>query len=117
MNHVFVSGHLGENPVVSYSRDGNPWATFDLAFKSGKQKTGWIKCVCFKFLAEACEKYLHKGAKVTVLGSLTHETWENDKGEKRSGHKLLANSIEFLKTDGRGFETSSTSYDDVPFGG
>ena len=83
--------------------------TFNLAFKSGKDRTGWIKVVSFNKLAELVEKYLQKGARVAVVGALDQKKWTTDDGQKRSTFQLLANNIEFIKTDGRGFEEGKLS--------
>lgn len=124
MNSVVLSGNLGADPEVRYSSDGDPIASFNLAVKSGREKTAWIKVVAFKRLAEVVETYLHRGARVLVSGCLDQDKWETDEGQKRTLIKVLANSIEFLKTDGRGFDhkTNSTDtptddddHDDPPF--
>ncbi len=113
-NLCILTGNLGADPEVKYSNDGNPIATLNLAFKSGKDKTSWIKVTCFNRLAEVCEKYLHKGAKITAVGALEQQKWTTDSGEPKSTYKLLANSVEFIKTDGRGFENGQDE-DDIPF--
>ena len=63
MNQVIITGNLGADPDLRYSQNGDPIATFSLAFRLSKEKTGWIKTVCFGKTAEVAEKYLHKGAK------------------------------------------------------
>jgi len=97
-----------------FSSEGEAIATLSLAFRSGKKKTNWVKVTCFNKLAEICQKYLHKGAKIAVMGSLDQEKWETDKGEKRSSYRVIAQNIEFIKTDGRGF-ADGDDQDDVPF--
>ena len=114
MNTVIVTGNLGNDPEMFYTKDGGPIASFNLAVKSGKDKTSWIKVTAFKKLAEICETYLHKGAKVIVNGSLDQEKWEKD-GENRSAIKIIAYTIEFMKTDGRGFENGQQGDGDIPF--
>jgi single stranded DNA-binding protein len=64
LNQTVLTGNLGADPEVFYSSEGNPVANFNLAFRSSKKKTGWIKVVCFGRLAEVSEKYLHKGARI-----------------------------------------------------
>jgi len=115
LNQVVLTGNLGASPDVFYSSEGNPIASFSLAFHSSKKKTGWIKVTCFNRLAEVAEKYLHKGARIAIIGTLDHQKWENDEGQTRSTMQLLANSLEFIKTDGRGFEDGQQKEDDVPF--
>lgn len=41
-------------------------------------------------------EHLHKGSKVLISGSLKQESWETDKGEKRSRILLTAYKVEFL---------------------
>ena len=113
MNTVIVTGNLGNDPEMFYTASGDAIASFNLAIKSSKDKTSWIKVTAFKKLAEVCETYLHKGAKVIVNGSLDQEKWESN-GENRSNIKIIAFSIEFVKTDGRGFDGNQGD-GDVPF--
>jgi len=98
------SSNLGADPEIFYSSEGEPIATFNVAFQSSKKKTGWIKITCFHRLAEVAEKYLHKGARIGIVGTLDQQKWETDEGVQRSSFQLLCNSLEFIKTDGRGFE-------------
>ncbi len=115
LNQCTLTGNLGADPEVFYSSEGNPVASFSLAFHSSKKKTGWIKVVCFQKLAEVTAKYLHKGARIAVIGTLDHHQWETDEGIKRSSFQLLANTLEFIKTDGRGFEKGEDTEEDIPF--
>lgn len=114
MNQCFLTGNLGADPEVFYTSEGVPVATFNLAFTSGKKKTNWLKVVSFNKLAEVCQTYLHKGARVAVIGPLEQEKWESKEGESRTSYKLLANSVEFIRTDGRGFPDGKQT-DEVPF--
>ena len=114
MNHSVLTGHLGADPETFFTGDGDPVTSFNLAFKNGKDKTSWIKVSCFKKNAEIAQTYLHKGAKIAVNGSLQQDNWTTDSGESRSTLKLLANSIEFIKTDGCGFEGNQNP-DETPF--
>ena len=47
LNQCTLTGNLGADPEVFYSSEGNPVASFSLAFHSSKKKTGWIKVVWF----------------------------------------------------------------------
>ncbi len=115
LNQTVLTGNLGADPEVFYSSEGNPVATFNMAFRGSKKKTGWIKVVCFSKLAEITEKHLHKGARVGIIGALDQQKWETEEGVARSSYQLIANSLEFIKTDGRGFEEGQKGDDGVPF--
>lgn len=104
LNQTVLTGNLGQDPEIFFTSEGDPIAKFSLAFKGSKKKTCWIKVVCFKRLAEIVEKYLHKGARIGIIGNLDENKWETDEGIQKSSFQLLCNSLEFIKTDGRGFE-------------
>jgi len=114
LNSCILTGNLGADPEVFYSSEGEPIATFNLAFRSSKKKTGWIKVTCFRRLAEVAEKYLHKGARIGIVGTLDQQKWESDEGVQRSSFQLIANTLEFIKTNGKGFEEGQDK-DDTPF--
>jgi len=65
-------------------------------------------------LAEVSQKYLHKGARIAVIGTLDQHKWETDEGLQRSSFQLIANSLEFIKTDGRVFKEGQTE-EEIPF--
>jgi single-strand DNA-binding protein len=114
INSCIQTGNLGADPEIFYTSEGEPVASFNLAFQSSKKKTCWIKVTCFRKLAEVAERYLHKGARIGIVSTLDQQKWETDEGEKRSSFQLIANSIEFIKTDGRGFEEGQDN-DNPPF--
>jgi single-strand DNA-binding protein len=117
LNQTVLTGNLGEDPKVFYSPEGNPVASFNIAFQSTKKKTCWIKVVSFQKLADICGQYLHKGARIAVIGVLDQNKWQGDDGQTRSSFQIIANNIEFIKTDGRGFKEGEApaSDEDVPF--
>lgn len=110
MNICIVTGNLGSDPESFFSDGGTQVVSFPMAFRSTKDKTGWVKVTCFNKTAELAEAHLHKGARVGIIGMLDQDKWETSEGESRTMLKLIANSIEFIKTDGRGFE----KHDDEP---
>jgi single-strand DNA-binding protein len=114
MNQCFLSGNLGGDPELRYSSEGSPIASFNLAFRSYKDKTNWVKIVCFNKLAEVAEKYLHKGARIAVTATFDQNRWESEDGIVRSSYSMIANQIEFIKTDGRGFDDDGEGHGEGP---
>ncbi len=114
MNTVVLTGNLGTDPESFYTpNEGVHVVNFPLAFRSGKKdKTNWIRVAAFNKNAEVAVRYLHKGARIGIIGTLDLDQWENDEGEKRSAMKLIARSIEFIKTDGRGFDQNENQEED-----
>jgi single-strand DNA-binding protein len=104
LNVCILSGHLGNEPEIFFGPQGDPVTSFSLAFSSGRDKTSWIKCVCFNKNAEIAEKYLHSGAHINIVGYLKQNKWKTNEGENRSTFEMIANTIQFIKTNGKGFE-------------
>jgi single-strand DNA-binding protein len=118
LNQTVLTGNLGEDPRDFFTPDGIQVTSFNLAFQSGKKKTCWIKVVCFKKLAELASRYLHKGARIAISGTLDQEKWTDKEGQNKTTFQILGNTLEFIKTDGRGFTDGATAEainDEVPF--
>lgn len=119
LNQVVLTGNLGDDPSSHYTPEGLAITHFNIAFKSSAKKkdANWIKVSCFGKLAEVASTYLHKGARIAVIGILDQNKWQGDDGQNRSTFQLIANSVEFIKTDGRGFKNGEApaNDEDVPF--
>ncbi|MDR0367012.1 MAG: single-stranded DNA-binding protein [Rickettsiales bacterium] len=92
MNKVILVGNLGQDPEVRHSQNGDKIVTFSLATsenwkdKNGEQqaRTEWHRVVIFSpGLADVAEKYLKKGSKAYVEGSLRTRKWQGQDGQDR----------------------------------
>jgi single-strand DNA-binding protein len=109
------------NFLINTARSRCPFTTlrenlvtsFDLAFQSGKKKTFWIKVVTFHKLAEICSAYLHKDTKIAISGILDQNKWTTDDGKNRNTFQIIGNSLEFIKTDGRGFKNGEAPVETI----
>lgn len=117
LNVCILTGNLGGDPEIYYSQDGKSIASFNLAFHTSakKEDPNWIKCVCFGKLAEIVEKYLHKGAKIAIVGTLSQNRWVSNEGIQKSNFQILVNTVEFIKINSHESENDQTSDDDLPF--
>jgi len=61
-----------------------------------KERTHWFSCVAWKGLAETIEKYLSKGSRIGISGSLQQRTWQNDVGETRSTVEIVVRNLTML---------------------
>lgn len=101
MNKVFLIGNLTRDPEAITTTTGTKISKFDIAvnrrFKQeGEQNTDFFRVVCFRSLAEVVEKYLSKGSKVSIVGTINTTEWETDDGTKRRGVEIIADEIEFM---------------------
>jgi single-strand DNA-binding protein len=93
VNKVILVGNLGKDPEVRSTQDGTKIVNFTLATSetwndraSGerKEKTEWHRVVIFnENIAGVAEKFLRKGRKVYVEGSLQTRKWTDQSGQEK----------------------------------
>lgn len=102
MNKVFLIGNLGADPELRSTGSGISVCTFRIGvsrrFKdaNGESQTDWINIVAWRQLGELCARYLSKGRKVAVSGSLQSRSYEDKTGAKRVTYEVVAEDVEFL---------------------
>jgi single-strand DNA-binding protein len=104
INKVQLLGHLGNNPEIRYTPNGNCVATFSVATNNqwtdkGGQKQNqvqWHRIVVWNKLAEACGEYLSKGSQVFIEGRLEYRQWTDAAGEKRYSTEIVGKEVNFL---------------------
>lgn len=112
VNKVILVGNLGKDPEVRRMTNGDPVVNLSIATsetwkKDGEhqEKTEWHRVVIFnKFIAEVAEKYVRKGSKVYLEGSLQTRKWTDKDGaekysteivvQKFKGELVLLNKVE-----------------------
>ena len=111
LNKCMFIGRLGKDPDVKFTPSGSAVANISLAcgWKSkDKEGTEWVRIVAFGKLAEIMQKYLKKGSKIYVDGSLRTRKWEKD-GQTHYSTEIVADQMQML--DGRGDSPSGGGYD------
>lgn len=93
VNKVILVGNLGKDPETRNLQNGGKVVNFNLATSetwndkaSGerKEKTEWHRIVIFnERVAEVAEKYLKKGQKVYIEGSLQTRKWTDQQGQEK----------------------------------
>lgn len=102
MNKIFLIGNLTKAPETRQTQSGLAVCTFSLAVnrrrsgREGERETDYIDVVAWRGLAETCGKYLDKGRKVAVVGSLQTRRYEDKQGNKRIAFEVVADDVEFL---------------------
>ena len=116
MNKCFLIGRLTRDPELRTSGQGVSVCTFSLAvdrpYKSadGARQTDFFNIVCWRSLADNCGKYLTKGSKAGVHGSLQNRSYEDKQGNKRTVTEIIADEVEFLS---RKVETQAPAYEEI----
>ena len=105
MNKVYLIGNLTRDPEMRSTQAGIPVCNFSIAVnrrfrnaQTGQQETDFFNIVAWRQLAELCSRYLAKGRKVAVSGSIQTRTYEAQDGSKRSAFDIVADEVEFLSS-------------------
>lgn len=73
-------GNLVQNPDMIETKNGNNVCKFSVAINDPVKKSEvlFMNVECWNKVAENCSKYLKKGSKVLVEGSLVSSTWKKN---------------------------------------
>ncbi|HEX8653063.1 MAG TPA: single-stranded DNA-binding protein [Pyrinomonadaceae bacterium] len=127
-NKIIVVGHLGRDPELRYTPQGQPVCTFNVATserrknKAGEQDeiTTWFRVEVWGRQADSSAQYLAKGRLVYVEGRLRLEEWQDREGRQRYTLKVMATDVKFIdsgqpeRRQERLYEKQESS-DDIPF--
>lgn len=97
-NQVFLVGNLTQDPTTAVTTSGVDMCRFSIAVKRtyGEKETDFFNITTWRGLADNCAKYLKKGSKVAIIGSLQNRSYEDKDGIKRNVTDIIAREVEFL---------------------
>ena len=117
MNKAFLVGNLTRDPELRQTAGGVAVCTFTIAVNrkfanaQGVCEADFLNIVAWRQTAELCGRYLAKGRKVGVVGSIQTRSYDAQDGSKRYVTEIVADDIEFLSPkDG----SRSGQMDDIP---
>lgn len=119
MNKVFLIGNLTRDPESNTVSTGVSVCRFAIAVTrryagaDGNRETDFINIVTWRGLADNCAKYLKKGSKVAVCGTLQTRSYENKEGVKVNVFEIVADEVEFLTTKAQSGVEAGTKDDQV----
>ncbi len=84
-NKVIMMGRLTHDPKIYQKEDGSTKisASYSLAVQRSydRRQVDFFRCAAFGKSAEFVEKYLKKGMKILVEGSMYTDAYTNDEGQ------------------------------------
>ena len=110
-NSITLIGHLGDDPKIIQTMNGNTLANFSLATndyyrnQQGEKVTSteWHRCVAWGKLAEVMSSICKKGKEVAIRGKLTYNSYEDKDGIRRKMSQIVIDEFVLL-----GRKTSET---------
>ena len=101
MNRVILVGNLASDPEARTTQSGISQSTFRIAVQrrfsnqQGVREADFISVVCWRQTADFCNRYLTKGTRVAVEGSIQNRSYDAQDGSKRYITEIIADNIEF----------------------
>jgi len=116
MNRAIIIGNLTKDPELRTTSSGISVCTFRVAvsrqFK--RDETDYLNIVTWRGLAENCAKFLAKGRKVGVVGSIQTREYDDNNGQRRYITEIVADDVEFLSPKGEGGGSGPRTHDVPP---
>jgi len=104
-NRIIMVGNLTRDPDHKLLPSGQSVCRLGLAsnrqFKN-RQTGAMVQEVCYVDIdvwgpqADSCKQYLQKGRAILIEGRLKFDTWEDQNGQTRSKHIIVADRVVFL---------------------
>ncbi len=116
MNKVFLIGNLTKNPELSATQNGKSLCRFTLAVQrkfansQGVREADFLTVTVWGATADNCAKYLKKGSKAAVCGSIRTGSFEQD-GVRRYTTEINADEVQFLSTKN---ELGEDEFEELP---
>lgn len=122
VNKVQLLGNIGKDPEVRETKAGNianmVMATSErYTDKSGQkqEKTEWHNLVVFGKLADIVAKYVKKGDKLYIEGSITTRKWEDKEGNTRYNTEIKVRDLTMLGGGEKKASNDDDEEDLLPF--
>ena len=138
LNKAMIIGNVGQDPEMRYTANEQAVVNVSIATSESwrDKQTGdmqdrveWHRVVMYGKLAEIVGKYVKKGTKLYIEGSIRTRKWSDNQGAERYTTEIVANEMQMLDSRGGPVESmpseapamaaapsaQSVQEDDIPF--
>ena len=107
MNRLTIIGNLTHDPELRTTPSGDSVCSFSVAVNrrsrrdaqgNQNEQVDFFRVSAWRQLGENCAKYLAKGRKVAVVGSVSIHTYQANDGTTRASMEVNATDVEFLSS-------------------
>lgn len=104
VNKAILVGFLSNNPELNTTASGISVCKFTLAVQrkfskaDGERDVDFLNIVAWKELGVNCHKYLKKGSKAAVVGSIQTRSYDDKDGVKRYVTEIVCEECDFMSS-------------------
>ncbi|MCM1368251.1 MAG: single-stranded DNA-binding protein [Roseburia sp.] len=101
MNKAILIGNLTKDPEHQTTQSGVSVCKMSIAVNrnftdaNGERRADYFNIVAWRGLADNCARFLSKGKKIAVVGSIQNRSYEKD-NQTKYVTEIMADEIEFL---------------------
>lgn len=119
LNKVILIGHLGQDPEVRHTTNGDPVCNLNVATSESwkdkatgekRESTEWHRVVMFGKSAEVAEKYLRKGSQIYIEGKIVSRKYKDKDGIDRVSFNIQSESFQMFNKP----QSNTQSNNDAP---
>ena len=108
MNALTIIGNITADPQSRTTPDGKSVCNFNVAVNrrtgqkdaNGRDVADFFRVSAWGKMGESCQKYLSKGRKVAVRGTVSVHAYTGNDGQAKASMEVFANDVEFLSSGG-----------------
>ena len=113
MNKLFIIGNLTKTPELRTTTQGKSVCNMTVAVNrrrkvEGQPDADYFRVTVWDGQAESCAKYLDKGRKVAVTGTVSVKTYQASDGTTRADLVVNGDEVEFLSPKGEATQQPAT---------
>ena len=103
MNSCIIVGNVCKEPEAYTTQSGVSRSSFKVAVQrrfanaQGQREADFLPIVAWRGTADYCNKYLKKGDKVAIEGSIQTRSYDAQDGSKRYVTEIIADNVETVK--------------------
>lgn len=108
MNQLNIIGGLTRDPESRTTQSGKQVCTFTVGVnrRNDREKSDFFRVNAWGELGNNCARYLSKGKRVRVTGSVSLSTYTAQDGTTRANLEVLAQDVEFLSPASQGQQSA-----------
>lgn len=123
MNKVILIGRLAADPESRTTQSGVAQCTLRLAVQrrfanqQGQREADFFSVLCWRQTAEFAARFLSKGRRIAVEGSLQTRSYDAQDGSKRYVTEVIADNVEFCDSRPDGAQSGAQATTQANAGG
>ena len=102
MNKVILIGHMAADPELKHTQSGIAVCSFRIGVQrrranaQGVREADFLTVTAWRGTAEIVARYMRKGGRIGVVGSLQTRSYADSEGEIRYVTEVVADEVELL---------------------